>query len=112
MEEVPKIIGQAAIAAGGSTDVLAPGAGVSFVVSSVAILGTGAGAAVVDVYPRKAGAAKAAATQMINDLSVGAGVTEVLKVGMTLGGDAGDVLTIDSTTNGVTVTVFGSEVTL
>jgi len=111
VEEVPQIIGQAAIAAAASNDLLDPAAGTAFVVSSLVLYNASAGTSVVSVYARKAGGTKNSDRQ-VAAISVPAGGTEPLKLGMTIGGDAGDILTVDAATNGITATAFGSLLTL
>lgn len=112
--EIQQIVGQGAVAAAASVDIIAPGAGKTNIVSSLWIHNPNAGTATVDIYARKANAAKAAATKIIGSFAVGAGQTEIIRMGGAFKGDAAtpDKLTVDATTNGVTVTAFGSEVTL
>ena len=111
MPEVQKIIGQDAIAAAASANVCAPAAGKSHVVSTLVIHNPNVASATVDIFAREAGAAKGTGNQLVNDHPVAAGATETFRLGITLGGTAGDILTVDAATNGVTVTAFGAEIT-
>lgn len=110
MPEALKILGQAAPATGyTAADVVTVAAGHSAVVSSLAICNTSAAARLVRVWARIAGAAAAVGNAVAYDVTLAAGQTLPLVIGMTLA--ATDKLTVASDLGGVTFTAFGSDVT-
>lgn len=105
-----KILGQVAPAANvsGGTTLYSPAAGLSSVVSTVAICNRGTSAATYRIAIREAGAALADKQYLAYDATVPANTTTTFTLGITLA--ATDVVTVVASTANLTFQAFGSEI--
>lgn len=104
-----KILGQSAPTSTSNADLYTVGSGKSAVVSSLVINNTTASAATCRVFARIAGATAAASNALAYDVSVAANTHMALTEGWTLA--ATDVVTVQTgTSNALTFTLFGSEI--
>lgn len=100
------VLGQAAPAAATDTAAYTVPASRVAVLSTLAVCNTGA-ATTYRVHIRKAGAAVAVGNAVAYEVSLGAGQTDPLTWGITLG--PGDIVSVRSASGAVTFTVFGEE---
>lgn len=108
MAETIKVLGQAAPSATTNTDVYTVPSATTAVVSSIVICNRAGTSATYRLAVRPAGATLANQHYVAYDITVGAGDSTGLTLGITLG--AADVLTAYASSADLSISVFGTEI--
>jgi hypothetical protein len=104
-----KVLGQSAPAATTATNLYTVPAETSAVISTLVVANRAATTATYRISVRPGGATQANQHYLAYDVTVGAGDSTTLTLGLTL--DATDVITIYASTADLTFSLFGSEIT-
>jgi hypothetical protein len=109
MAENFKILGQSAPAATTDTNLYTVPANTQAIISTIVIANRSLNLAAYRIAARPAGATIADQHYIAYDVSVAGGDSTTITLGLTL--DATDVITVRSTSNTLSFSVFGSEIT-